>query len=955
MASTSTLSPPLASTSTSTSNQTQTQTQTQALKPPLSTPARPDPVQEYATFLHPNFDPNQFAHSIVNDQPYVPPPLDGASEADTLDDGAHAASSLFMKALERDGSALKRAGGVAGGGVGGALAHLSFGVEELNRQLKAEITKHHSSLLLQAASLGGLEGDLKEVRHGLKEVEAGVTRLRRKIATPHSSLSASLQLLTRLRRTSSLARRSHRFIVLAKRLEAQMNEIDGVVVEDADKVLSKSSTNGGTHSGTGGERTERVMAEAALTLAEIELLLNEGSESDSELISIHSVPLIAAQVPAVSSSRERVVLSMESTVQRGLSTLDHPLLASSLQTAHNLSVLPQLVDALLASLNDVVSREVRRAFDMASLAKEVNAKDPSQSSGPTSFVYKSRARTEPTTMTLPLWQSTLWARMETLVSEMGAICIKVYTLEKVLKLKRDQMTQTSFLDEAMTALDDRPSAMFWTTFASTLEQHTKETARSSAFVQTTLASSYPRLLRLLHEFFTKIVVHTDTVYSPTQQSSEAVQILRAIQPFETLYLTRSSNRLLDSVGSAFSLSSASSNASRTIPTANEGLGTARAIVNELDAARFDPLLVKNVAKGAARAVDTFVGTAESLVGRIDFPTSFSPLLRVTTMTYPQISRDHSSTTLLGPLATPSQHSNAELASSLYHLWSPLHRALLGEQYGIEPVQVALRPSIDRIRHVYLNISKPLIMAIRREFSTILARMHRTDYSKSNEEGTAPNSQSAYMTDLTDKLSLVRDEILGTYRVGDLAKEWALDLSRFIVQTFLLHASLITPLGESGKLKLVADTALLEFSVSAYLSSHALALIAMGDQFKALRAWRPLLFLPDKDLVERATTGDVPTLILLHHALGRAASACREGRIQVKLPHQVQGWTQGDYVRWLNEHGETDRLAMVSMTVDAWNKEREVLARDEEDETIGQEGQAVIAIVSEILARTSSTA
>ncbi|SCZ88359.1 BZ3500_MvSof-1268-A1-R1_Chr10-2g02931 [Microbotryum saponariae] len=946
MASTSTLSPPLASTSTSTSNPTptptptQTQTQTQALKPPLSTPARPDPVQEYATFLHPNFDPNQFAHSIVNDQPYVPPPLDGASEADTLEDGAHAASSLFMKALERDGSALKRAGAVAGGGVGGALAHLSFGVEELNRQLKAEITKHHSSLLLQAASLGGLEGDLNEVRHGLKEVEAGVTRLRRKIATPHSSLSASLQLLTRLRRTSSLARRSHRFIVLAKRLEAQMNEIDGVVVEDADKVLSKSSTNGGTNSGTGGERTERVMAEAALTLAEIELLLNEGSENDSELISIRSVPLIAAQVPAVSSSRERVVLSMESTVQRGLSTLDHPLLASSLQTAHNLSVLPQLVDALLASLNDVVSREVRRAFDMASLAKEVNAKgfkpgmspDPSQSSGPTSFVYKSRARTEPTSVTLPLWQSTLWARMETLVSEMGAICIKVYTLEKVLKLKRDQMTQTSFLDEAMTALDERPSAMFWTTFASTLEQHTKETARSSAFVQTTVASSYPRLLRLLHEFFTKIAVHTDTVYSSTQQSSEAVQTLRAIQPFETLYLTRSSNRLLESVGSAFSLSSASSNASRTIPTANEGLGTARAIVNELDAARFDPLLVKNIAKGAARAVDTFVGTAESL-----------------------IARDHSSTSLLGPLATPSQHSNAELASSLYHLWSPLHRALLGEQYGIEPVQVALRPSIDRIRHVYLNISKPLIMAIRREFSTILARMHRTDYSKSNEEGTAPNSQSAYMTDLTDKLSLVRDEILGTYRVGDLAKEWALDLSRFIVQTFLLHASLITPLGESGKLKLVADTASLEFSVSAYLSSHALALAAMGDQFKALRAWRPLLFLPDKDLVARATTGDVPTLILLHHALGRAASACREGRIQVKLPHQVQGWTEGDYVRWLNEHGETDRLAMVSMSVDAWNKEKEVLARDEEDETIGQEGQAVIAIVSEILARTGSTA
>lgn len=81
------------------------------------------------------------------------------------------------------------------GDVSAALARLNFGVEDLNRQLKAEVrqervfrydfgltmvasqvTKNHSSLLLQAASLGGLDGDLAEVRRGLAEVEGGVTR-----------------------------------------------------------------------------------------------------------------------------------------------------------------------------------------------------------------------------------------------------------------------------------------------------------------------------------------------------------------------------------------------------------------------------------------------------------------------------------------------------------------------------------------------------------------------------------------------------------------------------------------------------------------------------------------------------------------------------------------------------------------------------------------------------------
>lgn len=62
---------------------------------------------------------------------------------------------------------------------------------------------------------------------------------------------------------------------------------------------------------------------------------------------------------------------------------------------------------------------------------------------------------------------------------------------------------------------------------------------------------------------------------------------------------------------------------------------------------------------------------------------------------------------------------------------------------------------------------------------------------------------------------------------------ALDLARFIVQTFLLHASLLR-VGEAGKLRLTNDVTTLEFAVTQYLSAHGLALNSMGDQFKAVR-------------------------------------------------------------------------------------------------------------------------
>ncbi|GAA5842073.1 hypothetical protein JCM11251_002004 [Rhodosporidiobolus azoricus] len=864
-----------------------------SLVPPAA-PVQQDPTQQYATFLHPTFEADAFAHAVLNGQDY-PPPADG--EAAT---SVPAGGTGFMKGLIGENGQ---------GDVSAALARLNFGVEDLNRQLKGEVTKHHSSLLLQAASLGGLDGDLTEVRRGLAEVEGGVSRLKRKIATPHESLSSSLLLLTRLRRTASLARRSQRFMVLARRLEGQMAEI------------AAANTESGGAEGRAEERRERAMAEAALTLAEIENLLSasegvEPAEDDPEaLLPIRSLNAVESAIPSIELSRQLVVEEMESAVQRGLTDLDHPLLASSLQTAHNLSVLPSLVESLVGDLNDLVFRKVKACFDMSSLAREMAAKE-APTNAASAFVYKSRTRNEPTQQTMPQWASAMWARLESLIADMGSICIKVYTLEKVLKLKKDQNTQTSFLDEAMTELDNKPSVLFWTALAQSFETQTKDATRNSTFIQTILATGYPRLLRLFQEFFSKIAVHTDTVYTLTQQSPETILVLRAIQPFETLYLTRSTNRLTEAVASAFNISSslASSFSARppSVPTANEGIATARAIVNELDAARFDPLLVKAIAKGASRTVDSFISRAEGMV-----------------------LHDHGATSLLGPLATPSQQQNADVTSSLYHLWLPLERALAEHT---ESVRELLRPSVDRLRSTYLSTANPLIMSIRREFSALLARMHRVDYSKDLDAASGPSAggtgASGYMNDLTEKLALVKDEILGAYRVGELAKDWALDLARFTVQTFLLHASLVHPLGESGKLKLTSDTTALEFAVSQYLSAHGMQLSGMGDQFKALRAFRPLLFLDFPSLSNPSKTADVPNLILLHHILARSSPS-------LPLPYEQHSWTEAEYVRWLNEHGEKDRIGMVEGVVKRWEKEGEK-----------EEGKEAAEVLRAVLARTT---
>jgi hypothetical protein len=204
-----------------------------------------------------------------------------------------------------------------------------------------------------------------------------------------------------------------------------------------------------------------------------------------------------------------------------------------------------------------------------------------------------------------------------------------------------------------------------------------------------------------------------------------------------------------------------------IPTGNEGQTTARLIVNELDKVRFDPLLIKAVARGAARGVEGFVTRCQGLV-----------LL------------DYTANSISGPLATPGQRTNASIASALYHLWLPLNRALLEHEDGVKDI---LKPSIDvsllfsevhndgtessyaqSIHKLSLSIATPLILAIRREFSTIITRMHRVDYSATNvgKNDSIGSSSSQYMTELNDKLVLVKDEILGpNWKVGELTKEW----------------------------------------------------------------------------------------------------------------------------------------------------------------------------------------
>ncbi|KAF9071043.1 Golgi transport complex subunit 5-domain-containing protein [Rhodocollybia butyracea] len=835
---------------------------------------------DYSLFASAAFDANEYANAILAGEPYLP---------------NKQSNKLSPEASAKDDISL-------------AISKLSLGIEDVSKQIKTLVSTHHEDLLSQAANANQLAGSLTIVKNDLTDLDSSVEKLRRKISFPYQSLNTSLSRLQKFQQASDVLRRTSRFVVLARRLEGQMAEMDAAEPGSAQKLsehvaqLSSSTSTPTTGIlGDAGDEKERTIAKAALSIAELVALIDgpgtldpipDSPHTDSlaksslygHNFNLRSIHTIASHIPFIEDARQKVTSEMENMVVTGLTTLNQSLLASSLQTAYNLGVLPQQVQTLMTELAQDVEDRIRRAFDLTKISKDAN-KDGNASPNPGASQYKSRVRTEPTNVTAPQWTAALWVRLENMTEEMADCCIKVYTLEKVLRLKRDTVSQTVFLDEAMTVLENKPSATFWTALSRALEKHSRDSARGSSFIQQTLSTGYPKLLRLFHEFFAKIAVHTDTVYSSTYQSPETILILRSLAHFETLYLARSTNKLSECVAQTFPSSGA-----RVVPSVNDGLNIARTVTNELDSARFDPLFVRSVAKNVISSLETLESRTDTL-----------------------IVKDRSAVLLSGPTATPAQTMNAAVATCLYHCHSRLIK--LREEHNDTFLQV-LYPSIQKIRLAYERIVDPMLTAIRRELGAIIARLHRIDFGKSVDRSAGMGGPSFYMKDLVDKLSFIKTEVLSKYSVEGDSHKWVMLIVKFVLRTFVLHVSIAQPLSESGKLQLTTDMTELEFALSAFMVDGSQSkksggnLESLGDEYRLLRAMRPLLFLENGQLANPVYTAGVPPLIVLHHILVRSP---------LPLPHSLHGWQEAEYVRWVDEHSDEEARTLVEGGLTHWEK------------------------------------
>ena len=194
---------------------------------------------DLAVFANPDFDPNDYANAILAAEPYPTPVV---------------------------------------------ISKLSLAIDDTSKQIKNLVATHHEDLLSQASSAIHLSGSLTSVKTGLTDLESSLdkfvpfhllwfvathfrsSRLRLKIRAPYQSLGAKLLGLQKLQEASDVLRRASRFVVLARRLQLQMLQIDSHRPSDTNPLSKPQNAN---VSDLEEDDKERTIAKAALNIAEL--------------------------------------------------------------------------------------------------------------------------------------------------------------------------------------------------------------------------------------------------------------------------------------------------------------------------------------------------------------------------------------------------------------------------------------------------------------------------------------------------------------------------------------------------------------------------------------------------------------------------------------------------------------------------------------------------------------
>ncbi|CAH8358884.1 unnamed protein product [Eruca vesicaria subsp. sativa] len=207
---------------------------------------------------------------------------------------------------------------------------------------------------------------------------------------------------------------------------------------------------------------------------------------------------------------------------------------------------------------------------------------------------------------------------------------------------------------------------------------------------------------------------------------------------------------------------------------------------------------------------------------------------------------------------------------------------------------------------------PLFKAMRDQLESCILQIHDQNFGV--DDAALDNNTSPYMEELKRSILHFGKEFLSrllpsaasasTAGTESICTRLARQMASRVLIFYIRHASLVQPLSEWGKLRMARDMAELELAVG----QNLFPVEQLGAPYRALIAFRPLIFLETSEMGSSPLIQDLPPSIVLHHLYTR-------GPDELDSPMQKDRLSPKQYSLWLDNQKEDQIWKGVKATLD----------------------------------------
>uniref|UniRef100_A0A3Q7J6E3 Conserved oligomeric Golgi complex subunit 5 n=1 Tax=Solanum lycopersicum TaxID=4081 RepID=A0A3Q7J6E3_SOLLC len=749
---------------------------------------------------------------------------------------------------------------LSSGSTASRIEKLQEGLRLLDHQLRHEVLTRHHDLLNQLTSLRAAESALSTLRSSVTSLQSSLRRVRSELSDPHQVIEVKTLQLSNLHSATELLQSTIRTIRLSKKLRDLMDS-----TPDPEKLdLSK----------------------AAQLHFEILSLYNE--------YHLAGIDVVDLELKWVLEIGQKLRAEGMKVLEKGLEGLNQAEVGAGLQVFYNMGELRGTVDGLVSKYKAMGVKSITTALDMKAISAGGGfGPGGVQRSGTPQFGGSAKAK------------DALWQRMSGCMDQLHSIVVAVWHLQRVLSKKRDPFTHVLLLDEVMQLDRNRRPGLsqlkrvirifarkegdpiltdrVWEALGKSFANQMKSTFSTSSFVKEIFTLGYPKLFSMLENLLERISRDTDVKGVPPALSSEAKdQMLSSIEIFQTAFLTLCLSRLSELVNTVFPVSGRG-----TVPSKDHIARIISRIQEEIEAVQMDAQLTLLVLREINKV-----------------------LLLLSERTEYQISAGPEARQITGP-ATPAQVKNFALCQHLQEI----HTRISSMVAGLPAIATdILSPALGSIYGVAGDSVTPLFQSMLDRLESCILQIHDQNFGSLGMDAAMDNNASPYMEELQKSILHFRSEFLSrllpssanslTTGSETICTTLVRSMASRVLIFFIRHASLVRPLSESGKLRLARDMAELELAVG----QNLFPVEQLGAPYRALRAFRPVIFLETSQLASSPLRQDLPPSVILHHLYSR-------GPEELQSPLQRNRLTPMQYSLWMDSQGEDQIWKGIKATLD----------------------------------------